>query len=131
MASHVYPLAKQAFLSGSINLASDTIKVVLLEAGYTYSAAHQFYSDLSNVIGAASPALASKTETTGVFNAANVTLSAVVTGHTVAALVGFKDTGTTTTSPLLWFNDGFSQATNGGDITVSWDATAGVKIFAL
>jgi hypothetical protein len=130
MASHVYPLAKQAFISAGINLTSDTIKIVLLDSTYTYSTAHQYYSDLSGVIGTASGALGSKTVTNGVFNAANETLSAVVTGHTIAALAGFKDTGVAGTSPLIWFDDGFSQVTNGGDINVNWD-TGSNKIFSL
>lgn len=129
MASAIYPLARQAFLSGSINLGSDTIKVVLLTSAYTYSGSHQFLSDLTGTI-AASGALASKTVTNGTFNASPVTLSAVTTGSTIAALAGYKDTGTGSTSNLLWFNDGFSQLTNGGDIVVTWD-TGSNKIFVI
>ena len=56
MANAIYPKAKEAFLSGSINLTSDTIKCALVKtsSGYTYSSAHQYYSDLtpgSNVFG--------------------------------------------------------------------------------
>jgi hypothetical protein len=65
-----------------------------------------------------------------VFDAADVTLTAVASGSTITALAGYKDTGTTTTSQLLWFNDGFSSATTGGDVTVQWDSGTS-KIFAL
>jgi hypothetical protein len=129
MASHVYPLAKQSFISGGINLTSATVKIVLLTSAYSYNAAHQFYSDLAGVI-VASGALASKTVTNGVFDAADVTLTAVTAGSTIVALAGYVDTGTTTTSNLLWYNDGFSQATTGGDVTVQWDSGAS-RIFAL
>jgi hypothetical protein len=129
MASHVYPKAKEAFISTGIDLTSATVKIVLLTSAYTYSASHQFYSDLSGVI-VASGALASKTVALGVFDAADVTLTAVASGSTITALAGYKDTGTTTTSQLLWFNDGFSSATTGGDVTVQWDSGTS-KIFAL
>lgn len=129
MASHVYPLAKQAFESGTIDLTSASIKVVLLTSAYTYSSTHQFLSDLTGTI-ATSGNLASKTVTNGVFDAADVTLTAVASGSTIAALAGFKDTGTGSTSPLIWFNDGFSQATTGGDVTVVFDSGSN-RIFAL
>jgi len=126
--SHVYPLAKQAFESGTINLPSDTIRVVFLSSAYVYSPAHQFYSDLSGIIGAASGALGTKSVALGVFSAANITLTAVPGGSTITQIAGFKDTGTTTTSPLIWVHDGLNQATNGGDIQIQWNASG---IFAL
>lgn len=129
MASSIYPLARQAFLSGSINLGSDTIKVMLLGSAYTYSGSHQFQSDLSGTIQA-SGALGGISVTNGTFNANPVTLSAVTTGQTITALAGYKDTGTPTTSPLIWFMDGFSQLTNGGAIVVTWD-TGSNKIFVI
>jgi|ERR1044072_491110 hypothetical protein len=129
MASHVYPLAKQSFVSAGIDLTSANIKVALLTSAYTYSATHQYYSDLSGVI-ASSGNLASKTVTNGVFDAADITLTAVTSGSTIAALALYKDTGTGSTSNLICFDDGLSQATNGGDITVQWDNGSN-KIFAL
>jgi hypothetical protein len=36
MANALYPKGKEAFLSGSINLTSDTIKVALIDTG-TYT----------------------------------------------------------------------------------------------
>lgn len=129
MASAVYPLARQSFLTGEIVLTTDTIKVVLLSATYTYSATHQFYNDLSGVIQA-SPAMSSKVVTNGTFSAANSTLTAVAGGSTITALAGYQDTGVVGTSRLIWFNDGFSQLTNGGTIIVQWDTGAN-KIFVI
>jgi hypothetical protein len=129
MASHVYPLAKQSFISGGIDLTSSNVKIVLLTSAYTYSATHQFLTDLTGSI-VTSGNLASKTVVNGVFDAADVTFTAVTTGSTVASLVGYKDTGTGSTSPLIWINDGFSLVTNGGDIQVQFDNGAN-KIFAL
>lgn len=91
MASAIYPSAKQAFLSGDIDLTADTIRAVLIDTGtYTYSAAHDNYDDLSGVVGTESGAFASKTVTGGVFDATDITFTAV-TGNTVEAIVIFKD----------------------------------------
>ena len=129
MASHVYPLAKQSFESAGINLTSATIKVALLTSAYTYSAAHQFRSSLSGVVQL-SGALTTKAVTNGVFSADNVTFPAVASGSTIVALALYVDTGSSATDNLIAFVDGFSQATNGGDIIVAWDAGSN-KIFAL
>jgi hypothetical protein len=129
MASHVYPLTKQLFISTGLDLTSVTVKVALLTSAYTYSAAHQYVSSLSGII-ARSGALASKTVTSGVFDAADVTLTAVTTGSTIAAIAVYRDSGSDATSELIAFVDGLSQATNGGDITVAFD-NGSSKIFAL
>lgn len=129
MASAVYPLGRQSFLSAEINLPTDNLKIMLMSAAYTYSATHQFFSDLSGSI-AVSGNLASKVVTNGTFNAANVTLASVAGGSTIVALAGYQDTGVAGTSRLIWFNDGFSQLTNGGAIIVTWD-TGSNKIFVI
>ena len=71
--------------------------------------------------------------TLGVFDAADITYTAVTSGSTAKAIVIYKDTGLSGTSPLLAYIDtitGFPLATNGGDITIVWDSGAN-KIFAL
>jgi hypothetical protein len=136
MANAVYPLAKQAFISGTIDLTSATVKIALIKtsSGYTYSSAHQFFSDTtpaSNLVGTAQT-LGSKTVTNGVFNAANPTFTAV-SGSVVGALVIYKDTGSNATSPLIAYIDtgtGLPVTPNGGDINVVFDSGAS-KIFAL
>lgn len=128
MANALYDKGRQAFLEGSIAYLTDTIKVALVTSGYTPNlSTNQYYSDLtpgSNVVGTPQT-LASKTSTAGVANAANVTFSSVSAGSTVTYLAIYKDTGTTTTSPLIALIDtatGLPVATNGGDITVTWDS---------
>lgn len=126
MASAIYPKAKEAFLSGSINLTSDTIRAVLIDTGtYTYNTAHDFYNDLSGVVGTESGTFGSKTVTNGVFDAADITFSAV-TGSTAEAIVIFKDTGNVTTDALIAYIDsatGLPVTPNGGDINVAWNAS--------
>lgn len=127
MANVLYNKAKESFISQnpSIDLDTDTIKVALVDTGtYTFSAAHQFYSSVTGVVG--TPAtLASKTITNGVFDAADVTFTAV-TGASVEALVVYKDTGSSATSPLIAFIDtgtNLPVTPNGGDITIQWNAS--------
>lgn len=132
MASAIYPKAKEAFLKADIDLENDTIRAVLIDTGtYTYNTAHDFYNDLSGVVGTESGAFASKTFTNGTFDAADITFSAV-TGNTVEAIVIFKDTGSTTTDALIAYIDsassGLPVTPNGGDITVTWNASG---IFSL
>lgn len=137
MASALYPKFKESLLSQnpSVDMDSDTIKVALVDltADYTYSAAHQFKSSVTSYAGTTDQTLASKTVASGVFDAADVTFTAVaVSGtKTVGALVIYKDTGSAATSPIIAYIDGFTAVVpNGGDITIAWSNGAS-KIFAL
>ena len=133
MANALYDSARAGFLAGTLDWDADTIKAVLIDTGtYTFNAAHDFYNDLSGVVGSESSAFASKTTTAGVADAADITFTAV-TGNTVEAIVIFKDTGNVATDALIAYIDtgtGFPVTPNGGDITVSWDSGAN-KIFKL
>ena len=137
MASAIYPLAKKAFLSGSINLTSDTIKVAVVNTStdYTYSSSHQYLSSVTAYSGTTAQPITSPSVTNGVYSSgvATVTFSAVSasSGKTIGALVIYKDTGTASTSPVIAYVDGFTAITpNGGSITITWD-TGSNKIFAL
>ena len=133
MANALYPSFKALLLTGGINLSSDTIKVALVDTGtYTYSSAHDFYNDVSGVVGTPQT-LASKTTTSGVFDAADVTFTAV-SGATVEAFIIYKDTGSAATSDLIGYFDtaasGLPVTPNGGNIDIAFDNGAN-KIFAL
>lgn len=131
MASAIYPKAKEQLLQAGINMSSGVIRAVLVDTGtYTYNAAHNAYDDLSGVVGTESGAFASKTFTNGVFDAADITFSAV-TGNTAEAIVIFLDTGTASNDLLIAYIDsatGLPVTPNGGDITVAWNASG---IFSL
>ena len=130
--SVLYPKAKEALLKADIDLETSTIKVALIDTGvYTYSAAHDFYDDVSGVVGTPQT-LASKTFTDGVFDAADVTFTSV-SGNSVEALIIYEDTGTASTSHLIAYIDsgtGLPVTPSGGDIVITWDSGAN-KIFAL
>ncbi len=133
MANAIYPKYKEALLDGSANidLNDGTVKVALVDTGtYTYNAAHDFYNDVSGVVGTPQT-IANTTVASGVFDGDNVTFT-TVTGNTVEALIIYIDTGDTSTSRLVAYIDssvtGLPVTPNGGDITISWNASG---IFAL
>lgn len=133
MASAVYPKGIITIMSGGINLASLNINAYLLDtAVYTYSAAHQYRSDLSGVVATATGNLASKTigtVGTGVFDAADATVTAATGTHAEAVAVCVNRGGASSADDLLSYNELSSPVTpNGGDITVQWNASG---IFSL
>jgi len=136
MANALYAKGKEKLLSSTnaISLDADTIKVALMKNNYAQNlATDEFHSTISSHIVGTPQTLSSKSITAGVFDAADPTWSAVTAGDTLEAVVIYKDTGTSATSPLLAYIDtitGFPLTTNGGDITVVWDNGA-FKIFSL
>ena len=135
MANALYGLGRQKILEGSIAILTDDIKTVLVDTA-TYSVsidADEFLSDIA--VGervATSANMSSKTSTLGVFDAADITYSAV-SGDVSEALVIYKDTGVASTSPLIAYIDtatGLPVTPNGGDVTVTWDSGSD-KIFKL
>lgn len=133
MANAIYPLYKQALLDAAANvdINDGTVKVALVDTGtYTYSAAHEFLSSLTGVVGTAGT-IANTTVTNGVFDGDDVVFTAV-TGATVEALVIYIDTGTAGTSRLVAYLDtgvtGLPFTPNGGNVTITWNASG---IFAL
>ena len=133
MANAIYPKYKEALLDGAsgVDLNDGSVKVALVDTGtYTYSSSHEFYDDLSGVVGTPQ-IIANTTVTNGVFNGDDVSFTSV-TGNSVEALVFFLDTGSAGTSRLVAYVDsgqtGLPVTPNGGDIGITWNASG---IFAL
>lgn len=126
MADYVYPKYKQALLDGdtNIDINDGTVKVALSTA--SYASANQFYSDVSASTVGTPQTINNTTVTNGLFDGDNVTYTAVASGSTVTALIIYIDTGSAATSRLVAFIDtvtGFPLLTNGGDVTVAWNAS--------
>jgi hypothetical protein len=125
MANALYPIGKKAILDADVDLLVDTIKVAAVSSSYTYSAAHDFYNDLTGVIG--TPAtLASKTTTGGTFDAADLAPAFTSVATNIAALVIYEDTGNVATSTLIAYIDtgtGFPLTQDGGNVNVTWNAS--------
>ena len=133
MANALYSKAKEAFLNSSINMIANTIIISLVDTGvYTYSASHQYRSEVANSAVISSTTLTNKTITNGVFDADDATFSSV-TGANCEALLIFQDSGIQNTSRLIAYIDsatGLPILPNGGDISVAFSSGAS-KIFAL
>lgn len=104
MASALYDPGREGFLDGSIDFDTDDIRCMLVLSSYTFSAAHKFIADLGAVDNGRSAALASKTVTGGVADAADTSLTA--TAATASkAIVLFKHTGADATARLICYID--------------------------
>ena len=125
MANALYNKAREGFAKAQINWEADTIKAVLVDSGaYTFSAAHQFISDVPPGARISSiQTLSGKTATDGACDANDLTFPSV-SGASIEVIIIFKDTGTEATSPVLAYIDsgtGLPITPNSGDIIVTWD----------
>lgn len=136
MANALYPKFKTSLgvadtnVSLNVNTTTDGPYVALVDTGtYTYSAAHQFYSSLTGVVGTdqriTTPTFGTVSE--GTFDGDNVTYTAV-TGASVEALVYYRhNSGANTTWRLVMYQDtsvtGLPVTPNGGDISISFNAS--------
>lgn len=133
MANAIYPKFKEAVLgaaaNSSLNAAEGTTGVyaALVDTStYTYSAAHEFYSSLSGIVGT-DQEITTKTISNGTFDGDNVTYTAV-SGNSCEAIVLYrKNAGANTTWRLISYIDtGVAQlpvTPNGGDIIITWNAS--------
>jgi hypothetical protein len=133
MANVLYDKGREGILDGTIDMTGD-VRVVLVESTYTFSAAHDFMDDLGTNDNGRSGALASKTYTSGVFDAADTTITATA-ALACNALVIFQHTGVDATARLIAYIDTptsglpFTPAAS-QVVNVNWDNGAN-KIFKL
>ncbi len=128
MPNAIYPKWKEAIMQNSANSSlTGTVRVALVDTGvYTYSAAHQFVSDLGASRVGTDQTLGSKTFTDGTFDAADPTFPSV-TGPTIEAIVFYIDTGVAGTSRLVMYMDtgvtNLPATPNGGNIGLVFNAS--------
>ena len=121
MAQALYDKMKESFLDQvpSVDFLNDTLRVIFVESGYVFSAAHQFFDELSNTRGnggdtrADGEALVGKSAAGGVFDASDPAFASV-TGTNINAFVLYKDTGVDATSPLIGYFDSIPTITPTG-----------------
>ena len=133
MANALYPKWKEAIIQASADSAlngsgTTGVYAALVDTGtYTYSAAHQYYSDLSGIVGTPVEIGATKSYTSGVFDGADVTWTSVSGNSAEAIVLYVKNAGANTTWRLVAFIDtnvtGLPVTPNGGNITVTWNAS--------
>lgn len=135
MANQLYPKAKEDFLSGNLNLSSNTITIALVDTDiYTFSSAHEDRADVPNSAVVAEANLANKVIVNGVFDADDPTFVSVTGANCEALVLYHQDVQNgNTASRLIAYIDtatGLPILPNGGDITVRFSSGAS-KIFAL
>lgn len=121
-----YPATLTALLKGDVDL-DGTVKLLLLDADYTYSAAHDFLDDVAAAarLGTAQT-LGTKTFTAGVFDNGQVSYPGVALGETVTHYVVYIDTGVESTSRLILHEDTNADGTpislpgDGTVILIDW-----------
>ena len=138
----IYPLWKQALMSeipqdksldqGDLFPEKGVyVALVSTDGGYVYSDTHQFYPDLTNIVGTPSriktPTVAGK-----VFKGDTVVFTNV-TGPVINAIALYRsNAGSNTTWRLVLYEDtgiiGLPFISNGGNVIVSWNVQG---IFAL
>ncbi len=145
MASLVYNTAKKEMIDGTISLLNDPIKVMLVNATYTPNPDHDAVdaggdndpADAEiNVTGytrgfggAGRKTLTGKTLTAdkpndrAVFDAADLTWAALAAGDTIFGAILIKEGANDASSRLIAYMDFTDTPTNGGDITIQWDAS--------
>jgi len=138
MASYLYGLYRSKALGHAteqVNWITHDIKAMLVDGG-AYTPAqntHDYHDDVAGgAIIATSGNFASKTATLGAADAADITWSSV-SGVSVEYIIGFRDTGSSATSPLMWKNDdytGLPVTPNGGNITAAWPS-GGIFVLAI
>lgn len=133
MANAVYPIYKQNLLAGTSGYDLDNDNSTdgpfcsLIDTGtYTYNAAHDFFNDLSGIVGT-DQRITTPTVTNGTLDGGDLTYTSV-SGNSVEALVIYRhNSGANTTWPLVLYEDtgvtGLPVTPNGGNITVTWNAS--------
>jgi hypothetical protein len=129
MANALYPKFKEALLKGDIAMDTEDVKAILVDgADYTYSAAHEFLSDIpAGAREEISAALGSKTFTNGTFDSADPTWPTSSGDPVEIVVLVVGDTGTPATCRLAAFYDtgvtGLPLTLNGGDVSGTVNAS--------
>ncbi len=134
MANAWYRKGAEKVLLAQVNFDTDTIKARLVKNTYAQNlSTDEFISSVTAITGSTDQTLSNTSVTDGVFDADDITFTAVPAGETSEGVVIYKDTGVAGTSPLLMYIDtitGFPLATNGGNVVIQWDNGA-YKIVSL
>jgi hypothetical protein len=142
MASGWYNSGKRGVLDGTINLTSDTIKVMLVNASYTPNADHDFVDDVNanelsgtgytgGFNGSGRKTVANKAFSTDTandraeFTFDALTWTAINAGVAAYALIIKEITNDAGSRLIGWLDISPDVTTNGGDFTITPDATTG------
>jgi len=141
MANASYTAFKNGIMGGQFDLDTAVTKCALV-AGYVYSAAHTFMSDVTTaggVVNGTAAVLANPTLVAGVFDADDCTITTTASGSTHAlvvyqasAIAGGADVAASAQRLMFYFDTGTNlPITPGtGNVTITWPSTSG-KIYKI
>lgn len=133
MANVLFSKGREGILDRTIDMTGD-VRVMLVKDTYTFDDTDEDLADLGSVDNGRSAALASKTYTGGVFDAADTALTATDPDPSDALII-FQHTGTDSTARLIAYIDTpasglpFTPAAS-QVVPITWDNGAD-KIFKL
>lgn len=135
MASVIYNSFKRDIMNGSIDLDTDTIKVLLVTASYTPNQdAHDKRDDITNEVAAAGgystggEALSTKsvtadnTDNEGVFTADPLTWAASTITARGAVLYKSRGGASSADELICYIDFGSDKISSSGDFTITWNA---------
>ncbi len=141
MANAGYNIAAKKLIDGALNWASSDVRVLLVTSGYTFNKDHQFVSDLTpgsnELTGTGYVRKALTGEATSQDNtndraegdANDVTWTAIDAGTAAAAILYVHVTNDADSWLVGKFDTGgFPIVTNGGDVTLQWNAEGIIQI---
>lgn len=123
MTNSMYFLGAAKFLDGTIDWDADDIKVALIdEADYTVDLlTDEFLDDIPSGAIVGTSANLTGLSVIGTQAFADDAAASGVTGDTVEAVVVYKDTGSSASSPLItYLTLGSALTPDGGNVTVVW-----------
>ena len=128
-----YTSAAKKLLDNDYDFNADTIKVSIHTSSYTYSAAHDFFDDITNEVSgtnysAGGSTLANKSTSAAdpsVADADDISITQSGSGFSNGRnLVIYKSTGVSSTSPLICRFGATADFGNvSGALTIQWAAT--------
>jgi len=134
MANALYDSGRNAFLNGSINFTSDTIKMILVSNLYTPNlSTDNYFNTLSSYVIGLPVALTGKTTSAGIAGCSDVNFGIIPTGQTIKYIVIYKDSGSSSTSQLIALYDtafGLPFTTGGSEVVIRIDVGTN-KLFKL
>lgn len=138
MANQIADNATELLLNGDIDFTNDTIKILLVDATFSWDPATDVYvGDIATLgeltgVGYERKTLASKTVTQGAgmttFDAASPVWSSIASGETIHGAVVYKHVNDDTDSPIIAFLDVTNTPTNGQQVTFDFASTGIVRV---
>lgn len=126
MANAIQASFKQALQNKEIDMNTDTIRVAAIDDSYVYSAAHDFFDDVSaNVLGTP-VAVTGATISGGNFNCDDFTISGIAASDVVQGFWFYHWTGVAGTSKLaVWIDTttGLPLTSTGNNLDVTIHAS--------